>query len=144
MMRGREMSPPVTDEAVAATFDSYEANIRRELLLLRSLIFDTASETPGVGPLRETLKWGQPSYLTSETGSGSTIRIAPAGRESRFHYAMFFICHTQLVESFKDIFGDALDYEGNRALVFTLGQKLPERELRACVGMALTHHLRKR
>jgi len=39
------------------------------------MIFDVAKKTPGVGKLEEDLRWGQPSYLTLETGSGSTIRI---------------------------------------------------------------------
>jgi hypothetical protein len=31
--------------------------------------------TPGVGALHETLKWGQPAYLTPETRSGTTLRL---------------------------------------------------------------------
>ena len=129
---------------VAATFASYDDRVRVELLALRQLILDTAAETAGVGAIDETLKWGQPSYLTPETGSGSTIRIAPSGPKSEHDYAMFFICHTNLVESFKDIFGGLLEYEGNRALLFRVGDARPTRELRACVAMALTYHLKKK
>ena len=42
---------------------------------LRQLIFATAAETDGVGKIEERLKWGQPSYLTESSGSGTTIRI---------------------------------------------------------------------
>ena len=134
----------VMPEAVAAVFSNYDVGVRAELLALRDLIFETAAETVGVGAIRETLKWGQPSYLTSETRSGSTIRIAPTGPGSDDDYALFFICHTNLVESFKDMFGDALNYEGDRALVFSVGTKRPTRELRECIAMALTYHLSKR
>ena len=69
-------SKPFSNEAVAETFDSYPPNMRRALLALRSLIFETAASTDGVGVLEETLKWGEPAYLTSESRSGSTVRIA--------------------------------------------------------------------
>ena len=42
---------------------------------LRQLIFDVAAKTKDVGQLEETLKWGEPAYLTSESKSGSLIRI---------------------------------------------------------------------
>jgi hypothetical protein len=60
--------------AVDAVFSSYPKPIKTRLLALRRLILDTARNTKGVGALEETLKWGQPSYLTPETKSGSTIR----------------------------------------------------------------------
>ncbi len=64
-----------TDPNVAEVFKNYPNEAREKLLELRKLIFNTANSIEGVGTLEETLKWGQPSYLTSETKSGSTIRI---------------------------------------------------------------------
>src|SRR4051812_46514895 len=63
------------DLAVAAVFNAYPKPLQAKLLALRRLILDTANATKGVGALEETLKWGQPSYLTAATKSGSTIRI---------------------------------------------------------------------
>lgn len=40
---------------------------------------------------------------------------------------MFFICHTDLVESFKDLFGDSFDYDGNRALLFSVDTQRPRK-----------------
>jgi hypothetical protein len=34
------------------------------------MIFDVARQTKGVGKLQETLKWGEPAYVTAESGSG--------------------------------------------------------------------------
>lgn len=130
----------VQSSEVAAALSCYDESVRDALLGLRRLILDTAAETQGVGRVDEVLRWGQPSYLTAETRSGSTIRIAPARPGSDHDYAMFFICHTNLVESFKDLFGDVLDYDGNRALAFSVGIQLPEREVRTCIAMALTYH----
>lgn len=140
MRTGGGSTPSITSPGVAAVFASYDATVRTELLELRQLILARAEETVGVGPITETLKWGQPSYLTSESRSGSTIRIAPTRPGSDHDYAMFFICHTNLVESFKDLFGDAFAYDGNRALLFSVGAQRPEDELRACIAMALTYH----
>src|SRR5437763_1442754 len=63
------------DSRVAALFKAYPTGIRAKLMALRDLVFDVAAKTEGVGRLTETLKWGQPSYLTEETGSGTTVRI---------------------------------------------------------------------
>ncbi len=79
---------PFQNAAAAKVFDSYPTQVRRKLMALRQLIFDTAAKTEGVGTLEETLKWGEPAYLTTQSKSGSTVRIAwkPARRQ---HYAMY-------------------------------------------------------
>lgn len=126
---------------VAETFGSYQPAVRRRLMELRHLIFTTADETPGVGRIEETLKWGQPSYLTSHTRSGSTIRIAATKPGANGDYAMYFTCHTNLIDRFKIAFGNTLTYETNRGLLFTTGSEIPVNEVRQCVTMALTYHL---
>ena len=110
---------------------------------MRKLIFDVASDTEGVGDLTETLKWRQPSYLTENTKSGSTIRI---GREKKSDgdYAIYFKCQTSLVATFKDRYKNIFRYEGNRAIVFRLNDKIPVNELRHCIAIALTYHLNKK
>jgi len=55
--------------------DRFSPVVQKKLMQLRKLIFDVASATEGVGELEETLKWGQPSYLTSQSKSGSTINF---------------------------------------------------------------------
>ena len=127
---------------VEAIFSTYPDPVKAKLLALRRLIFDTADTTEGVGALEETLKWGQPSYLTTESKSGSTIRIdqvkAEAGR-----YAVYFHCQTDLVETFRELYPE-LRYGGNRSILLDAGEKLPEKALRHCVALALTYHARKR
>ncbi len=128
---------------IAAVLDSYPAGIHRGLMHLRALILQTAAETDGVGPIEETLKWGQPSYLTSATGSGSTIRIdAVKGSTERF--AMYVHCQTDLMETFRELYPRTFVFEGNRALHFRLGERLPETELKHCIALALTYHTRRR
>lgn len=132
-----------SDPAVAAAFDAFPAPARARLLELRALILGTAAATQGVGRIEETLKWGQPSYLTPETGSGSTVRIdAARGEPDRF--AAYFHCQTDLIATFRRLYPDRFEFEGNRALTFRAGEPLPVEELRHCIALALTHHARKK
>jgi hypothetical protein len=128
--------------AVDAAFDACSKPVKTKLLALRRLILDTAKTTKGVGRIEEALKWGQPSYLTPETGSGSTIRIDRV-KSADNQVAMFFHCQTDLVDTFRELY-PRLSYSGNRAILLDAGKKLPEAELRHCVALALTYHLRKR
>ena len=137
-LRGEDFQNP----AVAAAFDACPAPIRTKLLALRRLIFDTARTTKGVGALEEALKWGQVSYLTSESKSGSTIRIDRV-KSTAGQYAVYFHCQTDLVATFRELYPE-LSYGGNRSILLDVADQLPETALRHCVGLALTYHLNKR
>jgi Domain of unknown function (DU1801) len=130
------------EPTVETVFSTYPTPVKSKLLALRRLIFDTANATDGVGALEETLKWGQPSYLTAESKSGSTIRIDQVKTEAG-QYAVYFHCQTDLVETFRELYPD-LRYGGNRSILLDAGEKLPEAALRHCVALALTYHARKR
>jgi hypothetical protein len=132
----------ISDSAVASVFKAYPPTIRTKLMALRELVFDTAEKTPGVGRLTETLKWGQPSYLTEETGSGTTVRVDRL--KARDGYAVYFHCQSGLVEQFRELYPDTFKYEGKRAIVFDSGDRVPAKELRRCIALALTHHSRKK
>ncbi len=129
--------------AVETVFAAYPEPVKARLLALRQLIFDTAKATKGVGALQETLKWGQPSYLTPATGSGSTIRIDQV-KPAINQYAVYFHCQTNLVETFRELYPTELSYSGNRAIILNADKAIPEPELRHCVALALTYHLNKR
>lgn len=110
---------------------------------LRQLIFDTALATEGVGALEETLKWGQPSFLTTQSKSGSTIRIDQM-KSNEMEYAIYFHCQTNLVAKFRELYPTELRYGGNRSIMFHVRDELSEEALRHCVALAMTYHLRKR
>lgn len=134
---------PFKESSVADVFEAYPEKVRGKLLCLRELIFETAAKTFGVGELEETLKWGQPSYLTSKTKSGTTIRIDAVSSASD-SYAIYFHCQTTLVETFRKRFGGKFQYQGNRALLFNVNEAVPEKELSECITLALTYHLKKK
>jgi len=125
------MNPTVKD-----VFDAYPPKVRPRLLHLRKLVFQVASETEGVIQLEETLKWGEPSYLTKY---GSTLRMDWKAKTPD-QYAMYFKCTSRLVPTFKKLYGDVFTFEGIRAIVFKLDEAVPDAELKHCITMALTYH----
>ena len=130
------------NQDVRKKFQSYPEHVRPKIEILRHLILDVASNTEGVGRIEETLKWGEPSYLTTETKSGTTIRIDWKPKQPN-QYAMYVNCKTTLIDTFRSLFPDKFTYGGNRAVVFGLDDKIPEDELRLCIRMALRYHLEK-
>jgi hypothetical protein len=139
-MRNGLLPPPPAE--VAAVFSTFPSSVRATLLEVRELIFETAAQIEGVGPLKETLKWGEPAYLTEATGSGSTIRLGRS-RSSERECAVLFNCRTTLVDDFRERFPEMFAYEKNRALLLHAGKPLPEAPLSTCLGMALTYHRRR-
>jgi hypothetical protein len=129
--------------ALAAVFDAYPKPVKAKLLALRRLIFEPAKATRGVGALQETLKWGQPSYLTPETKSGSTIRIDQV-KSAPHQYAVYFHCQTDLVATFRELYPTEFSYGGNRSILLNTADKIPEPALRHCMALALTYHFNRR
>lgn len=136
------MSTPFRDSNVKAVFDAYPAKLRAPLLKLREMILATAAATEGVGKLTETLKWGEPAYLPIRPKTGTTIRInALKGTTDR--YALFVNCQTTLVATFRELYGDAFEFEGERAVILNARKSFPDKALKHCIALALTYHLRK-
>ena len=120
-------------------FDHYPEEYKKNLLTLRELIFDTAASLTVVGELEESLKWNQPSYATKVSKSGSPIRIDRFGAEK---IAIFFHCQTTLVEEFRALFSDVVEFSKNRAVVIDPRKEFPDNELAFCIEQALTYHKR--
>jgi hypothetical protein len=131
------------DLAFERTVAGHTAAARRTLTDLRALVLATAKATPGVGSIEEGIRWGQHSFLTSETGSGSTIRIDVL-KSDPDKCAVYFHCQSGLVGLFRETYGTKLAFEGKRAIIVEAGKNLPIQALGHCIGLALTHHLRKK
>lgn len=127
---------------VQHTFDSYPAHIKPKMERLREIIFEVAETTEGVGTLEETLKWGEPAYLPSQTKSGTTVRIDWKAKKPE-HIGLYVSCNTSLVDEYRTRFGDVLTFEGNRAVLLPVDQPLPQEELIICIRMALRYHIDK-
>ncbi len=126
----RKINPNVKE-----VFDRYPDPVQGKMLFLRELIIETAEETEGVDELEETLKWGEPSYLTK---NGSTIRMDWKAKAPD-QYALYFQCTSRLVDTFRMVFDRTFHYEGNRAIVFAINQQIPVPELKECIKAALRY-----
>jgi len=130
---------PPCPENVARAMDACTDAQRARLQDLRALIFDTAAQDDTIGPLTETLKWGEPAYLTDKTRSGSTLRIGPVkGRADRV--ALFVNCQTRLADRFRDQFGGRLDIQGDRAVLVDVDASLDRDAIAECIALTLTYH----
>ena len=126
----------ITNPNVEVKFKNYSKDVKSKLKYLRHLIMEVATESETISEIEETLKWGEPSYLVKK---GSTVRIDWKAKTPN-QYAMYFKCTSKLVETFKAYYGDVFKYENNRALLFDLSDKIPEKELKTCIGLALNYH----
>ena len=135
-------SPPNMPPVVADVFARYPAGARARLNEIRTLIFHVADDL-GVAPLTETLKWGEPAYLTEARKTGTTIRLG--WRDGAVpDWAMFVPCSTDLVDRYRSLPGCPLRFEGSRAVLGALDTPLPEAPLAACIRMALMYHADKK
>lgn len=125
-----------TDPKVETVFASYPDIVRDKMQYLRELVIETAEETEGITVLEETLKWGEPSFVTK---NGSTLRM-DWKEKTPDQYAMYFQCTSRLVDTFRLVFDHKFQYEGKRAIVFHLNQKTPELELKECIKASLIYH----
>ena len=116
-------------------FTSYPDHIQKKMLHLRDLVHQVAKDIP-MSELEETLKWGEPSFITKR---GSTLRMDWKPK-SPDRYAMYFSCSSRLVETFRMVFGDALTYEGKRAIVFDLDAPISDDILKRCIKATLLYH----
>ena len=121
---------------VELIFQNYPQLVKDKMLFLRELIIETATEIDNIKYLEETLKWGEPSYLTK---IGSTIRMNWSSKSPK-QYAMYFQCTSRLVETYKTVFKNNFNFEGKRAIVFQIDDEIPVEELRQCIKAALTYH----
>ena len=139
----RPRRKPFNNPAVEAVFKKYPDEVRARLLDLRQLIFDAAAATTGVGEIEETLRWGEPSYLTTQSKSGSIVRMhwKPADGDS---YRLYFHCQTNLVATFRELYPTELSYDGNRSVVLLRSDPIPVDAIRHCIALALTYHLNRK
>lgn len=138
-----EMIASPVPHPVAAALARFRAPAQARLLEVRELIFEVAAQTDGVGALTETLKWGEPAYLTEVSGSGTTIRLG-VSKQAPNACAVFFNCQTTLIEQFRAQLGDDLAFEGNRGLIIDCDGPLPRDALAFCVHAALVYHRSRR
>jgi hypothetical protein len=127
------------DKALQQLFESYPDPARDRMLELRQLIHAVADEHQ-LGEIEESLKWGEASFSSN---TGSPVRIDWKARQPQVCF-LYFHCQTRLLETFRELYGDSLQYQANRAIVLPLEGPLPEQILKHCLYLALNYHKLKR
>ncbi len=119
---------------ILGKLDSYPGHIKPLILELRNLVFSVVEDL-GLGEIDETLKWGEPSY---QVKNGSPVRI---DWKSKYpdKYFLFFHCQTKLVDTFRELYSESLEFEGNRAIVLYVNKDLPKQVIRNCLELAMRY-----
>ncbi|MBQ4825578.1 DUF1801 domain-containing protein [Leisingera sp. HS039] len=133
------MTPPFASPGIEAAFDVLDPQARAGLLALRGLIFDTAAQSPEAGRIEEALRWGQPSYLTPERKTGTTLRLGvPKGAR----FALFVHCQSRLIPEFAAAFPAWDRFEGTRAVLFNDPAEVEPIRHGWLIKRALTYRIR--
>lgn len=125
---------------VAAAVASWPPRAQAAFHTIRGLLREIATD-PRIGPLTETLKWGEPAFLTEATKSGSALRVAWKARAPG-RIGLYVNCRTSLAETVREIHPYAFTFEGRRGLLVALDRPLPEQAVRHAADLALRYHLR--
>lgn len=135
-MRKKTNIEIITSIEVTEKINQYPKDIQVKLEFLRNLILETASEIESINKIEETLKWGEPSFITKH---GSSIRIDWKEKHPN-QYAMYFNCKTKLIDTFKERYKNTFRFENNRSIVFNIDDNIPIEELKHCIALSLTYH----
>ena len=113
----------------------YPPQMQKKVLRIRKILLDVAKEN-GLEPVEESLKWGEPSYASKQ---GSAVRIGwhPDTPEK---YGIYFHCQSKLVPTFRKLYPKEFTYSGNRAILFDKRDKVPIKQLKHCLLLALRYH----
>ncbi len=129
---------PFQTPTVKAAYDAFEQKQRDIALILRDLVFEVAMDTPEAGEVEETLKWGQPSFVTPKTKSGSTLRIGVTKAGDTGLYAH---CGTSIIRDYAATFPGDDRIDGNRGVLFSTADDIAKDRLRHLIRHGLTYHL---
>ncbi len=120
--------------AFAQHFESMPTGAQAALLNTRNVVLSLASELQLL-PVDESLKWGEPSFSVR---TGSPFRINWKAETPEVFY-LYFHCQSRLVETFRELYGDELKFEGNRAMVLPLTADVSSAPITHCLTLALTY-----
>lgn len=123
------------EQKIVDKFKTYPEDVKTKLVEIRTMIYQLASNLT-LGEVDETLKWGEPSYSVK---SGSPIRIDWKAKTPNNYY-LFFNCNTKLVATFRELYVDELEFQGNRAIVLNRSSPVPKQALSRCITLGLTYH----
>lgn len=128
------MEHPFQSPQIKAAFAAFPDPARTHLRHLRALIFEVAATLP-IGPLSESLKWGQPSYTTAKS---TPIRLALT---KDLDIAILAHCQSTVISDFRDIARPDMRFDGNRALLLDAGSMPEPAAITPLIRAALSYRL---
>ncbi len=129
-------------ENIQNSFSRFQLKTKGDLLKIRDMVLSVAKSNEMIGEVEETLKWGEPSYLTPATKSGSTLRLGQTKTDLK--PALFVNCQTTLVDEIRELYPDTFRYEGTRGVVLKSAPEAAKHELKHTIALVLTYHARKK
>ncbi|MBM9590534.1 DUF1801 domain-containing protein [Leptospira sp. 201903075] len=130
---------PIPLESLTSYYFDLTPVMLDKVMEIRNWIYEIAESNDLIGEIEECMKWGQPSFLTPKTKSGSTIRI---GKVDDSEFALYFNCKTTIAKEIAMEFPE-WNCDGKRALYLKANQKLSKTKLITCLNKALLYHKRK-
>jgi len=131
-------APTDNRNAFAATLQSWPDPAQVRFAEIRALILDAAQDAD-VGPVEETLKWGQPAWRPKRARTGSTLRLN-WHEKSPQTLVLFVDCKTTLSATMREIYPHDFQYESNRALHLQLAARLPDQAIHHLAQLTFTYH----
>lgn len=105
-------------------------------------VFHTIAQDNNLGPLGESLEWGQPAWRPTRPRTGSTLRMnwSPASPD---RLALFVDCKTDLASRMRDMYPDLPVNDGRRQLAIALDAEFPEQAVSHLAQMTFSYHKAK-
>ncbi len=135
------MKYPFASQQAEQAYSLPDTVARDGLLLLRDMIFETAEARPEIGKIEETLRWGQPAYLTPQTKAGTTIRL---GQHKSARFALFVHCQSRVIPEYLAAYPMWDRVDGTRAVLFDHATEIDPLRHGWLIEQALTYQLRKK
>ncbi|WP_299768522.1 hypothetical protein [uncultured Tateyamaria sp.] len=132
----------VTPSEILNRTENWPDEAQTHFLRLRSIVHDVATSAD-IGPLDESLKWGQPAWRPKRPRVGSTLRVDWSPTTPNRLMA-FVDCKTDLAAQMDNRFPQQFHNDGRRALGFDLDAPLDEDAVWQLAHITLTYHRAKR
>ena len=114
--------------------------VQQRLLSMRGAFHDVAAAA-GIGPLEESLKWGQPAWRPSRARTGSTLRLNWSETTASMLLA-YVDCKTDLATQMQIRFPE-IPSDGRRELRFSLDRD-DDDAIWQLAHLTFTYHAAKR
>ncbi|MEP2920237.1 MAG: hypothetical protein ABJP06_05890 [Sulfitobacter sp.] len=131
------MLDPLPDP-ITRTTALWPAEARLKFTDIRALILEAGARAD-IGPLTESLKWGQPAWRPDRPRKGSTLRLNWSDKLPRT-LALFVDCKTTLAAEIFAAYPDDFQYESNRAMRMQLNAPLPKDAIAYLAHATFTYH----